>query len=47
VHDDAGVIEQAFARRRRFDAATAAPEQRNAERLLQPLIRALAEASAR
>ena len=37
VHDDAGVIEQAFARRRQFDAAAAALEQRNAERLLQPL----------
>ena len=33
VHDDAGVIEQAFAGRRQFDAAAAALEQRNAERL--------------
>jgi len=37
VHDDAGVIEQAFARRRQFDAAAAALEQRNAECCLQPL----------
>ena len=34
VHDDAGVIEQAFAGRGQLDAAAAALEQRDAERLL-------------
>ena len=37
VEHDPGVIEQAFAGRRQFDAATAARQQRNAERFLQSL----------
>ena len=37
VEHDPGVIEQAFAGRRQFDAATAAREQQNAERVLQSL----------
>ena len=37
VEHDPGVIEQAFAGRRQFDAAPAARQQRNAERLLQSL----------
>ena len=37
VHDDPGMIEQAFAGRGQLDAAAAALEQRNAERRLQPL----------
>ena len=37
VEHDPGMIEQAFAGRRQFDAATAARQQRYAERVLQPL----------
>jgi hypothetical protein len=37
VEHDPGVIEQAFTSRRQFDAATAARQQRNAERVLQSL----------
>src|SRR5579883_2189524 len=37
MHDQAGVIEQAFAGGRQLDAAADALEQGNAERLLQPL----------
>ena len=37
VHDDAGMIEQAFARRGQLDAAAAALEQRDAERRFQAL----------
>ena len=37
MQDDPGVIEQAFTGRGQFDAATAAPEQRNAKRSLQAL----------
>ena len=37
MHDDAGMIEQAFARRGQFDAAPAALEQCHAERLFQSL----------
>ena len=37
VDHDPGMIEQAFAGRRQLDAASAARQQRYAERLLQPL----------
>ena len=37
VEHDPGVIEQAFTGRCQFDAATAARQQRNAERVLQSL----------
>ena len=48
VHDDTGVIEQAFAGRRQLHAAAAALEQRNAQRKLQAFdALADAEASAR
>jgi hypothetical protein len=37
VEHEPGVIEQAFAGRRQLDAASAARQQRNAERFFQPL----------
>src|SRR5262245_50801505 len=37
MKDDARMIEQAFAGRRQFDAAAAAPQQRNAKRFFQSL----------
>ena len=48
VQDDAGMIEQAFARRGQLDAAAAALHQRQLPSAApSPLIRALADASAR